>query len=734
MKKALSLLLTLSLLCTLSLPAMADGEADERLSAATLAVKERLDLDTSMYTGFDGQLSEEQLAPLWRLEWRGENTILRITAGEDGRIINYYLSDDLDSTYPSEEGSSFPEGDCATARTHAQRFLDRVLDPDLESATLYADEGTDSLGQLSYFFRGPILLHGVSSPLSFGIEVRATDNVITQFWRDDLMGSYSGQVPDPQAQVSAEQAGALLQDTLTMRLEYCLGEDGKTAALCYLPNGRDDHYVDAHSGTLVNLTEQTLALFGGDHYYDYGPATAENTAASGGGASLTEVEQAGVEKLAGVLSKEALDKQLRTMPELGLEGHTLACAYFYLETSGSEEGGDLMEEVAAQLTYGMQGEDNTLSQKFITTDARTGELLNLRCALPWDGVSEGTVDRTQAQEKAEAFLKTYYSDQFARYAYYAGDSLYRATRPNKEEFQTEHNFTYVRQENGYFFTGDKFTLSISALDGTVSFFYQQEVPGVTFESADHLVAPNAALDTWFDTFTATLGYLSVPAALDLSKPEHQRLAAAGWYCLNTLELGWQLTAEGAVLRVDAKTGQAILAPSYAQERLSYDDLEGHWAQAQIERLAQYQIGFTGGSFLPGDALLQKDMVSLILCTLGHAGYQPVVAEGHDTDALYDRAYRMGILIQAERDDLKPLTRGEAVKLLLNGNGYGHVAQLQGIYRCAYSDEAAIPAQYYGYAALAQGLGVVGSNGSPFAANRVATRAEAAVMIHNLLSR
>ena len=41
--------------------------------------------------------------------------------------------------------------------------------------------------------------------------------------------------------------------------------------------------------------------------------------------------------------------------------------------------------------------------------------------------------------------------------------------------------------------------------------------------------------------------------------------------------------------------------------------------------------------------------------------------------------------------------------------------------------------YYGYAALAQGLGVIQGDGGAFAAGRTATRAEAAAMIYNLLS-
>ncbi|NCU20767.1 S-layer homology domain-containing protein, partial [Candidatus Falkowbacteria bacterium] len=78
---------------------------------------------------------------------------------------------------------------------------------------------------------------------------------------------------------------------------------------------------------------------------------------------------------------------------------------------------------------------------------------------------------------------------------------------------------------------------------------------------------------------------------------------------------------------------------------------------------------------------------------------------------------------------------ELVRLILRAGGYGEVASLSGIYRCAFRDEQSIPAQYYGYAALAQGLGLVsGDSSGNFACGRAATRAEAAVMLYHLMSK
>lgn len=105
------------------------------------------------------------------------------------------------------------------------------------------------------------------------------------------------------------------------------------------------------------------------------------------------------------------------------------------------------------------------------------------------------------------------------------------------------------------------------------------------------------------------------------------------------------------------------------------------------------------------------------------------------DELYQMAYRMGILKKADRADGQVMTRLDIVRMLLDQAGYGPVAELQGIYRCGFADEASIPADYYGYAALAQGLKIVtGDGGGNFAPDREATRAEAVGMLYNFMKR
>ena len=163
--------------------------------------------------------------------------------------------------------------------------------------------------------------------------------------------------------------------------------------------------------------------------------------------------------------------------------------------------------------------------------------------------------------------------------------------------------------------------------------------------------------------------------------------------------------------------------------LSYSDIADHWARSQIETLAQYGIGWTGGVCQPRKELTQLDLVALLASADGYR-YDP--KEEDAAEDLYRYAYSLGILPRGERQDDQLMTRGETVRMLLSGAGFGSVARLQGIFTCSFADRDQIPADMVGWAALAQGLGVVSAEGD-FAAGRTATRAEAIVMLYQLMS-
>lgn len=722
MKKLLALILSAALLCGTALPALAESEnADARLTQVTQAVKSTLDLDTTAYTSFQGLCQEDALAPVWSLVWSGDTGSLNIDTLEDGTILYYARSVYVEEPEPlaGESLPAFPAVDNDAATTAAQAFLDKVLDEDVESAELKLTRSPDlSVGD--YRFTSDILLNGLSSPLSLSITVRAEDMEVTRFSRDVLANACLGDIPSAIPNTTQAQATALLRDTLDLRLEYVPFEDDPThAVLRYLPEYGHDFYVDAATSELIDLTELENGMFknglGAGAAAD-STAEAPSTALEEN-AALTEAEQAGIQKLEGVQSKETLDTGLRSVKEYGLTGYELVSASYTL-LEGDKETED---RVTCALQYSRSSEDDTWRRTF-TVDAKTGVVEGIYSQGPWNKERKPVLTAEEAQAKAKAFLETYYPEHYGHLA------LYDSSTDSVAEGSPFYSFTFARQENGYFFPSHYYTVGIDSTDGSVSslsFTYEENV---TFDAPDGIIDTEAALEAWLGTYNVTLGYLYVPEPLVVGDTAQDKLLQLGFQSFYHLKLGYALEQEGPYLGIDAKTGEPVARQYEPSEGLNYTDLEGHWAQATVETLAGYDVGYDADTFGPDQALTQWDLVSL-LYSLDYWAVDPASEDQDLRNEVYAAAYRAGTLTKEERADDTLLTRAGVIKMLLDRAGYGKVASLEGIFTCAYTDPETIPEGELGYAALAQGLGLVEGT---YAGTRTATRAEAAVLLFRLM--
>lgn len=723
-RKLLSLLLALTMLVSLALPAAAAPSADQRLAAVTKQIKSTLDLDTEEYTDFYGDLAEDILAPSWYLEWSGEDGYLSISATEEGKILSLRHYESSTVSNSASFAPSFPAGDQASAQAAAQAFLDKVLTRG-ESATMEAR--TVYLDATAYRFGGEILLNGLPAGLSYSISVRCEDNTITSFSRDDFNGVVMGSIPSPAAKTSQKQARAALRDTLALRLEYVLSEnEDLRAVLRYLPESGDEYYVDAATGKLVNLTELYKAASNAGVGSGSNGATTEDAemAAPAPEAGLSKAEQEGADKLKGVLDRDTLDAKARAISVLGLDAYTLSGVDY---TAARESDEEPEVEVTATLRYGRQVNGSSW-RRTVTLNAKTGELIQVSSSawMPSEAV-ERTVDVEMAAQSAAAFLTSQCGQQFARC------ELYDQTDALAQERRVSHSFTFAQKENGYFFPTSSISVGVDTTDGSISSYYNSFAEDVTFDSPEGIFTMDQAIDAWLATYEVPLGYIRVPTAVNYAHPKYQVLLDSGISYLYKLSLGYTLEREDYLLGIDAKTGTPV-HPQWAAEKpgLTYHDIAGHWAQDKIEKLAQFEVGYIGGSFSPDAPLNQLDLIALLASAEGYR-YDP--ADENAADDLYAFAYRLGILTKEERQDTALLPRTEVVKRILNAVGYGPVAQLEGIYRTKFADDSSIPADAYGYVALAQGLGMVtGDTANRFLPNASATRAQAAVMLYNLMAR
>ena len=329
---------------------------------------------------------------------------------------------------------------------------------------------------------------------------------------------------------------------------------------------------------------------------------------------------------------------------------------------------------------------------------------------------------SEAQARAEAFLAEFCGARWSTLTLY--DS------PDDGESRLPYAaFTYVQQANGIPFPENRYTIAIDLGNGSVYRLRAVYDEAVTFASPEGIVDEASALAAWADTYDTALAYRLVPRPLDGGDSREARLLELGLTHFYGLRLTYALERDTYCLGIDAATGEPVW-PETADGALTYTDLEDSWARADVEKLASYGVGYDGGLFRPDKSLTQWELVAL-LASLDGWRIDPDNADAETVDGAYAAAYRMGALTRSERDEDSPVTRGALVRCLLDCAGYGPAARLEGIYTCTYVDAASIPVDELGYAALAQGLGMVGES---YSGARTATRGELAAMLCRLLER
>ncbi|MBR3570374.1 MAG: S-layer homology domain-containing protein [Oscillibacter sp.] len=752
MKRMISLLLGLSMSAALALPAFAEPEkeavaveepiaiapapdigadatADARLKNVAELVKGALDLDTDGYTEFNGVLSEEELGVAWNLDWNSADANLHVSALDDGTIISYWHNDNKESYRYNPYLPTFPKIDSAAAKAAARAFLDRVLDASSEAVELEEPRAAGQLNGTSAYFSGNIKLNGLPSPLTYNITVRGSDNAVTNFSRTAPAQRYLGGVPSAAPAVAQSDAAAKLRDTLELELIYVTEnanrpKEAKRAVLRYVvPSSHEVLCVDAQTGELVGADD----MF---YYTNNSPAPAAMEMAedsdSGAGAarkSLNATELTGVDKLKDVLSTEQLDAKIRSEKAYMLDGYKIATSNYRLVKNP-----DKSENIYCTIRYttGEAAADQKADYRADRTfyaDARTGEVKSLNSYGRWDDDREPKITQSRAQSIAEDFLK--------RYTPHA-DALPLYDNSNETgKGAPSYGFTFTRKVNGYFYPENNCVIQIDCDTGAVCGLNFTWDDGAEFASADNLVSEKDALDAWMETYNVVLGYRSKSRKLEplSGNALEDKLISLGYERFQVLFLSYGLERDENYPGIDAKTGKPV-QPEAVDNEILYSDIDGTEAAAEIQKLADYGVGFAGGEFRPNISLTQWDAVCLIASSRGWR-LNPDDAEDEEKNNVYGMIYGMGGLTPEERREDNVMTRGELVKLLLDCGGYRAVANLNGIFTTDFTDKDAIPAAEIGYAALAQGLGVVQGT---YNAKETVRRSAAAVLLCRMMER
>lgn len=722
MKKVLALACALAMLTALAVPAMGE-DTGKSLEDITLSVKQALDISDD-YADF----TSDQYDGNWNLTWTGATTTIYVTTTPEGEITNYSAYENgNDYTYSNDFTPHFPTAETEEINTISEDFLGRVIG---EGKSWTLDAVTESLENgnvTSANVTGRLTIGEFPTDVTISLTIDLKDLKVTSYYRSDSYMKFGDQAADTAMKTTEEEARALLQDKTALTLEYYVVNSGDMAKLCYIRDYTGTYIVRASDGEIVNLDD--LYTDGGE-----GGGEAMDTSNSGASASpvvkqLTDAELKGISVYDGALSAAELDKKARAFTEFGLTDEYALTSANYYNADGALVG---------SLTYSRKVPDEELASRYglaedqisevskagnayydtktVTLDANTGKLTSMYTAHPYIyGSFKNNVDVDASRTVSDAFIEKYFPDVFSSLQFTDSNNSV-----SPYYYSPTAYYNYVRLYNGYRFDGNSVTVSVNAEDGTIDSFTLNWNDAQEFEEPDmtKLITEDAAYQTYTKNLPFESALVSVPTS-----------DGYGGYTYNRV-LAWRYVDNYNAYGVDAVTGDLLSYSGNGSAAYAYSDIAGTAQQAVIEKLAQFSIGFSDGTFEPGKAFTMRDMLTLILQADGYSGL-----ETWEYADLASSAENLGAPDFSQNDPDSSVTKGFFAGLIVDLYGLGDAAKFQGIYDCGFADDDSIAAADYGHIAIAYGMGLI----APDADNNIAsdaelTRADGAQILYNFLAR
>lgn len=724
LKKGLAFFCVLAMLMAFTVPALGE-KTEPTLEEVTLRVKQALDIADD-YTDF----TSDSYNGTWNLNWTGTDRSVYVTCSSEGEILSYSIYDNNDSyKYNYDYVPRFPTAGTDSVKEATEDFLARVTNEGKSWTLDEVSEGLENDNTTSAYVSGRLVIGKYPTDVTFNVTIDLTDMRVTNYYRSDSYMQFVGEDFDETVNISEEEARALLKEKSALTLQYYIVNEDDMAKLCYIRDYNGTFIVRAADGEVVNLDELYTESEGEGYATDM-------SAGKGDGATsevrqLTEAELAGISVYENALSANELDEKARAFTEFGLTDDYLLTSVDYYN------GGD---GLLASLTYARKIPDDELASRYgmsedaiasigenkgyydtknISLTASTGALDSMYTSHPYIyGTYKADTDTDAHRSTADGFIQKYFPEIYASIELSAQNHY-----ANPYYYASTVNYYYVRMYNAYKFNQNYVNVSVNPDDGTIDSFYMYWDDTQEFEEqiAEDLVTEEAAYETYSSAFPFELALVSVPQS-------------DGTYAYNyTYErtLAWHYADSYDVYGVDATTGE-LLRYAYSTEgsTYGYSDIEGIPQQSAIERLAQYGVGFSGGAFMPEQALTARDMLSLLLMAGGNTDVENMTYED-----ICSTAMQFGAPDFSEIAPDAVMTKIQFAGLIVDMYGFGDVAGFTDIYNCGFADDAKIAGAYYSHVALAYGMGLI----EPDEENNInaaaeLTRAEGAQILYNFLSR
>ncbi len=689
MKKFLSLVLAAALCAASAVPALADSNS-EKINEMLSVLKQRIG-STDEYDKFSGSVNayggETRYEFLWSKTDGDNRSRMNITMNSDGVVTSYY-------TYGG--GGNGRDGKASINRPDVSEALDaaisgfKKLNPDIsENVKITSDGEYRSLTGDDFSFVLQRTQNGIPVADDDGwISVSADAKRVVSFSLNYTTGL---KFENSSKLISKEDAQNSFNEKFPMKLRYTTEykDDKKSATLIYSPDSEYNQYISATSGEVITREYRRHRFGGGDMKASESMA-AMDMADNG----FSEAEIKNLDTINGLIGLDKAEKIILTSKVINANS-----AYKLMEHALCRDWYD-----EDKYTYRLEFERTSGDEDYwldAEVDAKSGDILSFYIREN-RGNEKAKLNVKQGYEKAYAALEVLAPSHFGENMDYLLDG---------DDKDSSGNYVFFRYVNGIEFADNSVRISVDMASGKI-ISYRIGYDDIEFPSADGVISAEDAGKRLFEQVGYDVWY--IPTYEDDKPAEAPVVYDTDSYDL-TLDA---FSGELKYKRDSEKVGE-------------YTDIENHYAKNAIEALAKFGIGFADSEFKPDSNITQADFVTLLNAAFND--YGPIVIyKGISYENIYDDAIADGIVKEDEYSPDDDVTRDLAAKMMVRALGFEEVATLDGIYVPIFAD---VSADSVGFTSILGAMGVIkGDENGNFNPSGTVTRADAAIMLYNYLSK
>lgn len=671
-------LITAALALSMTLGAFAPcAFADDDMEKIITDVKNRVGI-TDEYPDFSSDYYEDDNMTVYYLNWEDDENdkSVNVTYNSDDVITSYNKYEFADD---SESDLSIPQITADDAKQAAQSFIDK-LNPNSKGEFTVTDRNNmNSALSGDYSFGIEQFKNGAKIDNSFGrINVeRDTGEVRSMHISYEHITSFA----DISSVISADEAKAAYKAELGLELVYLSYSDDKKIVMfpAYVEK-ENNKYINAVTGEVYEPKEQNVRSF---KYAMAEDSSASNAMETGGADSLSRAEREELDKIDGLISKTDIESQVRNNKLFDISSD--------MKLNSINLNRNYYDSNSYSYSMSFEGDKKYVH---VSADAKTGEIQSYFCNLAEvvyrNSVSEEVTEEKIDEEKTKSDAEKIFNE---------------LAKNKKDEYEftsvNDYGVVYTRTVNGVKVQSDTISIFVDK-DGKLTSYNMNYTTNTEFPEVKGILTEDNAADKMFEAIAYEVTYI----------PEWNEDGTV------TAEAVYK---PGSNVRLNPFTGECV---NYRNEHdtdiasaYEYGDIENHWAKEQIKALAAYGIGFDGAEFKPDEKITERDFLYILTKT-----FEPYM--------INDIVYKMDGSNE-EASSTEPVTRESAAVMMIKKMGADKFAQYEDIYVTPFKDVT----KNKGYIALLSAMKVVkGDESGNFNPENNMTRAEAACMIYNYLTR